>query len=67
MSEIFTEEQIKKIEEIIVKKVKDMLGIANISGVPLLKEEYRDWIGFLINNYSFFLFLINHQQWQMNS
>ena len=42
MSEIFTEEQTKKIEEIIVKKVKDMLGIANISGVPLLKEEYRD-------------------------
>ena len=42
MSEIFTEEQIKKIEEIVVKKVKDMLGIAGSSGVPLLKEEYRD-------------------------
>lgn len=42
MSEIFTEEQIKKIEEIIVKKVKDMLGVAKINGVPLIKEEYRD-------------------------
>ncbi len=42
MSEIFTEEQIKKIEEIIVKKVNDMIGIDNINGVPLIKEEYRD-------------------------
>jgi hypothetical protein len=42
MSENFTEEQIKEIEEIIVKKVKDMLAIASITGVPLLKEKYRD-------------------------
>lgn len=44
--EIFTEEQIRKIEEIIVKKVKDMLNIAKVNGVSLIKEKYRDWIRF---------------------
>jgi len=43
---ILTEAQIRKIEEIIVKKVKDMLNIAKLNGVSLIKEEYRDSIRF---------------------
>lgn len=40
--EIFTKEQIKKIEELIEKKVKEMIGIKKVNGVPLIKKEYWD-------------------------